>query len=308
MYSFKVKNKRDYQNFCNLSLRKKEALLKQLKKVLEIDEYRRFFNEKKKMLYLNNLINYLDNATIDERLDYKSSEAFLLINRFRFINNLYINEVAISSYFNSYFLEKRKYTFDDLNILFQQTYLFLMNYFNEPYSTIKFSNNDNNNTYYYHQKMVLEVSKDIVEHAKSKVIANDEFIKLAVRQTWSLTHEFAHTAINRYIERNNNSDNIFFRESVINLFDNKFYMKNHNNFQTEKCANDFALSFTEYLLKDIFDKEKVILEIDKKKEEISSLKTNITSKDINDEYEKILRKKNSKKVLTYTKRLFRKEY
>ncbi len=305
MYSFKIENKRDYQKFCNLSNRKKEAILKKLKKILEIDEYKRFFNEKKKILYLNNLIDYLDKDSIDNNLGCRSSDTFLLINRFRFINNLYINKDAVSSYFNSCFLNKKKYTLDDLNILFQETYKFLMNYFNEPYEKIKLSNNYNNNTYYYHQKMILEVSKDIYEHAKSKAISEEEFTKLAVRQTWSLAHEFAHTAINKYVERNNDKDNIFFRESVINLFDNEFYEKNHNNFQTEIEANSFALCFTRYLLKDILDEKIVTLEIDKKREEISSLKTNITKKNINDEYENILRKRNSKKVLAYTKGLFK---
>ena len=306
MNSFKIENIKDYQNFCNLSLKDKEKILKKIKNILKINEYRRFSYEKKKLTYLSNLMTYLDNDCVKQNLNYKKEETFRIVNRLRYFNSLYIDINALENYFNKYFTNKKDYCYDDLNILFQETFIYLSQYFNLPFESIYFCKDNNFKTCYMNQKIYLEIPQRIENNASSNYLSEDKFIKLAVKQTWSLAHEFAHTAINKYIERKSN-ENIFFKEVVVSFFDLNFYNENHNNFYSERKANEFALNFIKYLLNDFFDSEKVASEIKKLRQKIDKDKTLITEDDIVKKYERITREKGYENSVAYVKKIFKKE-
>ena len=308
MKNFTIKTVEDYNKFCYLSLKEKEQILKKIEKILKIDETKRFKLEKKKLENFNTLIDYLDSDSLTDNLDYKKKETFRLINRTRFINKLYIDIDAFNTFFFNYFFTKNRYYYDDLNILLQAVYIYLMNYFNFPFTDINIKKKQKNYTIsYLHQKMYLDLPQNILDNASSNIIDEETFLKLAVKETWSLTHEFAHTGIYRYLERSQDEKSPFFKEIVITYFANAFYENNHNDFSSEICANSFAKKFTYYLLKDIVDPIKLQEELNLIEEKQERDKTRISSREISATYEKILKKNGKEKTLKLINEAFQKE-
>ena len=155
--------------------------------------------------------------------------------------------------------------------------------------------------------MYLEIPETILENTSSKIINDDLFIKTAVKQSWALAHEFAHSAIYRYIERNNCQEDFLFKEVVVCNLNKEFYNENHNNFSSEILANDFALNFVNYLLNNIIDPDKLQSEISCITERIEKGKTKITSDTIDSTYTSILNKNGKEKTLKYFRSAFEKE-
>ncbi len=289
---------KDFNKFCNLPIKDKEKILKKISNILKINKTRRFLTEKKTLQNFENLMDYLDIKAKNNNLSKNEIESFTLINRLRFINELYIDIDAFNTYFNNYFLKKETFTYDDLNILFQASYIYLMNCFNKPFESIEIQKKSFiYKVYYFHQKMYLEVPRDIITNASSKKISKELFYTLAIKEVFSLCHEFAHTAIYRYIEKDKNEKNNLFREIVVSYFNEYFYNENHNNFYSEMYANEFAVNFTKYLLKNIINDKILDKELLNLSNRFENNKTKITSEDIDNTYNFILKEKGKEKTL-----------
>lgn len=306
--NFTIETLNDYNNFCYLPLNAKEKVVKKLQKILKIDETKRFSCDKKNIKYLARVMHLLDKEALENKLNPKKVETFCLINRLRFINKLYIDIDAFNTFFFSYFPSKKTYTYDDLNILLQATYIYLMDYFNMPFESIEICKKQYNYIIcYLNQKMHLELPETILENASSKIISKDLFTRMAVKQSFALAHEFAHSAIYRYIERNNCQEDFLFKEVVVCNLNKEFYNENHNNFSSEILANDFALDFVSYLLQGLIEPNKLQYEIELIKERIEKNKTCITFDTIDNAYTNILNKNGKEKTLKYIRSAFEKE-
>ena len=308
MRNFTIEELNDYNNFCNLPLKDKEKVVKKLQNILQIHETRRLPFEKKNLKYLVRVMQLLDEDILENKLDYKKAESFLLINRLRFINKLYIDTRAFNTFFFSYFPNKKDYCYDDLNILLQASYIYLMQYFNMPFESVDICKKQYNYIIcYLNRKMYLDLPDEILDNASSKKIDNDLFISKAVKECFALAHEFAHSAMYRYIERNNCEEEQLFKEVVVSNLDKNFYNENHNNFSTEILANKFASEFVSYLLKDLIDSKKIESELAIINERIENAKTKITFATIDKTYNYLLKTNGKEKTLQYFKSAFEQE-
>lgn len=231
---------------------------------------------------------------INNQLTESESKLLLLILSYFSLNNVPYSDEKMNNYLNNYFYKDIKYFIGEELVLINNFIVsFISKMFNIS-SKLKYGQNFESLASVSKNNGIVEIKIfDIYSDLlKMGPLSEETFYDNVVSQTFVLLHEFWHSRQFELLVNNKEYQNRerIKKEYVVIANDRDFYLKYHNNFKTEKEANDFASKHLKSLLKDVVPLERIDSFLNKI---FSELEDNNLD---DDEFEKILDMKSEKEL------------